>query len=441
MGGGETLHAPYGELVPWGDGSWYRGYHSPYYKATHAAWRDRVRTFCEEHINPFVDGWDEKKQLPHDLFGRFYAAGLLPGCVGAPWPTEFAGPCPVDDFDYFHEMILIDEMGRCGSGGVLWGLCGGLSIGLPPVLHFMTGPVRERVARECLRGEKVICLAITEPYAGSDVAGLRATAVKSADGTHYVVNGEKKWITNGVFADYFTVAVRTGGPGMGGISLLLLDRSMGGIETKQMECMGVWSSGTAFVTMTDVKVPVSHLIGTENQGFKCIMQNFNHERFTTCVEANRFARVCLEDALRYAKKRKTFGKTLIEHPVIRFKLAEMARQVEATHALTENLCYQMCRMSKMEAMTLLGGDTALLKVQATKTFEYCAREAAQIMGGVSYVRGGQGEKVERLYREVRAFAIPAGSEEIMLDLAVRQAVKQADSLDKKTPNRLGQAKM
>jgi alkylation response protein AidB-like acyl-CoA dehydrogenase len=182
------------------------------------------------------------------------------------------------------------------------------------------------------------------------------------------------------------------------------------------------------------------------------------------IQASRFARVCLEESFKYALKRKTFGKTLMEHPVIRAKIGEMARQVECTHAQLENITYQMCTLSKKDAMekvrhhshgipvlrthsslveSQLGGPTALLKAQSTKVFEFCAREAAQIFGGASYVRGGQGEKVrvaciacqallmrsllqvERLYREVRAYAIPGGSEEIMIDLAVRQAMKDA----------------
>ena len=197
-----------------------------------------------------------------------------------------------------------------------------------------------------------------------------------------------------------------------------------------MLCSGVWASGTAFVTFEDVKVPVDNLIGKQDEAFKYIMYNFNHERWGFVVQANRFARVCLEESAKYAMKRRTFGKRLIEHPVIRWKLAEMARQVEATHAALETLTYQMCTMNKTEQNAKLGGDIALLKAQATKVFEYCAREAAQIFGGASYVRGGQGEKVERLYREVRAYAIPGGSEEILLDFGVRDAVRRYESQSK-----------
>jgi len=260
-------------------------------------------------------------------------------------------------------------------------------------------------------------------HAGSDVASIQTSARKTEDGKHYIVNGEKKWITNGIWADFFTTAVRTGGPGMGGISLLLIEKSFPGVTTRKMKCSGAWPSGTTYVTFEDVKVPVENLIGAENDGFRCIMNNFNHERWGLVVQAARLARVCVEEAMRHALQRSTFGKKLIDHPVIRNKLAHMTRQVEATQNWLENVTFQMSSMSKAEQAKRLAGPIALLKAQSTQTFEFCAREAAQIFGGLSYTRGGQGEKVERLYREVRSYAIPGGSEEIMLDLGIRQALK------------------
>jgi len=173
---------------------------------------------------------------------------------------------------------------------------------------------------------------------------------------------------------------------------------------------------------------VENLIGTENQGFKLVMANFNHERWGIIAQASRLARVCYEEAFKYAHKRRTFGKRLVEHPVIRYKLAHMARQIEATHSWLESVTYSLSKMSHEEGVLRLGGPIALLKAQSTQTFEFCAREAAQIFGGLAYTRGGQGGKVERLYREVRAYAIPGGSEEIMLDLGVRQAMKMYSSI-------------
>jgi len=194
---------------------------------------------------------------------------------------------------------------------------------------------------------------------------------------------------------------------------------------RKMKCMGVWSSGTAYITFEDVKVPAINLIGKENEGFKYIMYNFNHERWGFVAQSLRFARVCYEEAFRYSLSRQTFGQRLIDHQMIRWKLSEMARQLESSWSWLEVITYQLNTTSKDASNKKLAGPIALLKAQATKTFEYCAREAAQIFGGASYVRGGVGEKVERLYRDVRAMAIPGGSEEIMLDFAARQASRDA----------------
>merc|ERR1719355_431442 len=184
--------------------------------------------------------------------------------------------------------------------------------------------------------------------------------------------------------------------------------------------MGVWPSGTTYITFQNVKVPKENIIGKLGDGFLQIMYNFNHERWQLAAQAARMARTCVEESLRYARKRKTFGKHLIEHQVIQHKIAEMGRQCEATHAWLENITFQMNTMSKEEQNARLGGHIALLKVQASKTAEFCAREALQVFGGAGYTRSGPGEKAERIYREVRAYAIPGGSEEIMLNLAAKQ---------------------
>ncbi|KAI3648492.1 hypothetical protein MP228_006346 [Amoeboaphelidium protococcarum] len=424
----DSQSAPFGDLVPFGDPYWYSDFQSPYYDESHRRVRRIVREFTEKEIMPYCNEWDEAKQVPRQLYIKCAEIGLLAAVCGGNIP-EYMGPMVGDiapeKFDGFHEFIVCDELSRCGSGGTLWALIGGLGIGLPPLIMFASPQMKQRVIPECLSGQKCICLAITEPYAGSDVAQIRCEARESEDAEHYIVNGEKKWITNGAWADYFTVAVRTGDAGMSGISLLLIERSMPGVKTRRMDCSGVWSSGTAYITFEDVKVPKENLIGKENQGFKYIMYNFNHERLGICIQSTRFARVCYEEALKYAHKRKTFGKRLVDHPVIRNKLAHMARQIEATHAWMESLIFQTKTMPKEQQMLKLGGPIALCKAQATQVFEYCAREAAQIFGGLAYTRGGQGEKVERLYREVRAYAIPGGSEEIMLDLGMRQSIKIA----------------
>ena len=225
------------------------------------------------------------------------------------------------------------------------------------------------------------------------MANIRATAKKEGD--HYILNGEKKWISAGFYADYFTVLAR------------------------RMKLSGSWCAGTSMVLFEDVKVPADRMIGKEGTGFKQIMFNFNHERWLIAVSTIRRSRMLLAECLKYASKRKTFGKTLLEHQVIRQKLADMAMRIEACHAMIESVTYQMQQGLPNEK---IGGTCAMLKVFATRTFELCVRESGQIFGCASYVRGGTGTIVERLGREVRSLPIPGGSDEILADLAIRQAM-------------------
>jgi len=404
----------YGEQVPFGDPLWYQGWKSPYYKETHLNFREKVRAFVEKEIKPFVSVWEEKKAWDLDLPRKAYRAGVY----GALWPKKYGGTPPDGGkFDAFHEIILWDELARCGAGGVVGGCFLPTLIALPPVLLGAREELKAKVAKEVICGEKIICLAITEPYAGSDVASIRTTATKTADGKYYVVNGQKKFITSGTFGHYFVTAVRTGSPGMRGISLLLIEKGEG-LKVRRLKTQGWRCSGTAHLVFSDMKVPVGNLLGEENHGFKMIMVNFNRERFVGICMANRSSRVLLEEAIKYARLRKTFGKKLIESQVIRHKIGEMARRIDSTHALIEFVAYQMNEGVRND---VLGGPIALLKVQTTKTLELCAREASQIFGGNSYLSQGIGEVVERLYREVRVAAIGGGSEEVMMDLAMRQA--------------------
>lgn len=424
---------PFGQQIPFADPNWYQGYHSAYFNETHVALRAEIREWIENEIEPNVTEWDEAKRVPEEIYKEMGRRGYLGGLLGVNYPTEYSTApkvVPVEKWDLFHEMLLTDELSRTGSGGFVWNLIGGFGIGCPPVMKFGSKALKDRIMPGILSGDKRICLAITEPDAGSDVANLTCEAKLSEDGKHFIVNGEKKWITNGIWSDYFTTAVRTGGPGNNGVSLLLIERTEG-VSTRRMDCQGVWSSGTTYITFEDVKVPVENLLGKQNQGFRVIMTNFNHERIGIIIQCLRFSRVCYEESVKYASKRRTFGKKLIDHPVIRMKLAHMARQIEASYNWLENLIFQCEKMGETEAMLRLGGPIAGLKAQATVTFEFCAREASQIFGGLSYSRGGQGGKVERLYRDVRAYAIPGGSEEIMLDLSMRQSLRVAKAMGMK----------
>lgn len=426
------MEAAFGDLTPWSDPSWYQGHCSPYYSSTHIEWRSRVRSWLEEHVIPFAPEWEENAfyeygehdgQVDHLALQRKFAeAGLLPAVLGGEWPEQYTTHKAPQDYDVFHNLILLDELARASPDSASI-LSTGYIIAGRPVFQFGSEELKRRVVPSFLKGDTNLCLCMSEPSAGSDVSALSTTAEKTEDGQHFIVNGEKKWITGGLYADYFVVAARTGVAGPKGLSLLLLEKEMIGLTCKKMKCTGSWASGTTYVTMEDVKVPRQNLMGKENGGFKLMMFNLNHERWYVAALATRNARTCLEEAILYSQKRKTFGKKLIEHQAIRLKIAQMAAHVESTWSLVEHIAYQMKEMPEDVSRFLLGGQTALLKVKATQTFEYCAREASQILGGSSYVRTGQGARLEKLLRVCRAFAIFAGSEEVLMDLATRMSMK------------------
>ena len=277
------------------------------------------------------------------------------------------------------------------------------------ILAIGSEALKKRVVPPVLAGDKLLALAVTEPSGGSDVAALKTTAVKK--GNKYIVNGSKTFITGGTRADFYVTAVRTGGPGPSGISLLLLEKGMKGLEHTKLRKMGWHCSDTATLYFDNVEVPEENLIGPEGGAFLGMMKNFNGERLGIASTSSAFSMVCLEEALEWAKIRETFGKPLVQHQVIRQKLAMMTQKIYSTQVWADR-----CTMALQQGKAH-GGEIALLKVHATQALEYCAREACQILGGASYIRGS---KVERIYREVRANAIPGGSEEIMLDLAAKQ---------------------
>ncbi len=376
---------------------------NPHVTESHEAWRTQLRRFVDTEIAPFADDWDEAGTIPGDLWPKAAAVGLL----GLGYPEAYGGTS--EGIDSWYHWITAEELARFAVGGVNASLMVH-GIGLPPVLSGGSDAMKEAVAPPVLAGEKHISLGITEPGGGSDVASLSTTAVR--DGDHYVVNGSKTYITGGLRADWVATAVRTGGEGARGVSMLLIPTDAAGFSRTALDRkMGWWASDTATLYFDNVRVPVDNLIGEENRGFLVIMTNFNSERMGMAAAMEALGRVCLEEAVKWAQERRTFGKRLADHQVIRHKIAQMKQRLNATQAYLRS-CYEAIEAGRANA-----GDIALLKVQASETMEFCAREAMQVLGGIGYLRGS---RVERIYREVRVNAIGGGSEEIMRDLAARQ---------------------
>lgn len=376
---------------------------SPFYTESHQQWRDQIRRFVEKEISPYVNTWEEAGEVPLALWPKAAAIGLLQ--MG--YPEQYGGTS--EGIDAFHAIIACEEIARSSATGLSASLMVH-GIGLPPVINYGSDAMKDEVVAAVLAGEKRISLGITEPGAGSDVANISTSARRKGD--HYIVNGSKTFISGGTRADWLTTAVRTGDEGMGGISLLLIPMHCAGVSwTKLDKKQGWWCSDTASIYFDNVKVPVENIIGEENQGFMPIVHNFNNERLAIIAMSLGAAKTCMEEAAEWAVNRSTFGKPLSKHQVIRHKFSEMLKRINATQAYMDMCAWQM------DNNKLNVEDISMCKVQATETMEFCAREAMQIMGGISYIRGG---KTERLYREVRVMAIGGGSEEIMRDLASRQ---------------------
>ncbi len=384
-----------------------------HYSADHESFRATVRRFVEREILPHAAEWDEAGGFPRELYKKAADAGLL----GVGFPEEYGGT----PADHFYRIILAEEMGRSGSGGTAASLMSH-TIGLPPLVAGGSPELKARVLPDVLAGEKISALAVTEPGAGSDVAQLATTAKR--DGDHYVVNGSKMFITSGMRADWYTVAVRTGGPGAAGVSLLEIERDTPGFTRTELKKMGWWASDTAELHFDDCRVPAKNLIGAEGQAFPLIMRNFNGERLTLAASACGAAQACLEDAVAWARERKTFGQPLIAHQVIRHKLVDMVERIEATRALIDDLAARLDSFPSPAGGRGAGGEggsliaqTAMAKNYAARTMQFCADAAVQILGGSGYMRG---VRVERIYREVKVMMIGGGAEEVLKDLAARQ---------------------
>jgi len=411
-------------LVPYAEPAWLtRGYHSPYYNDSHHALQKFMREWTDRRVKPEAISAEESGKRPAvelvqeagELGINALRMGPGPHLKGVKLP---AGLKP-ESVDYFHELVVNQELARAGMRGFGDGFQGGMVIGLPPVFNFGSDALKKRIVPEVLAGRKYIALAISEAFAGSDVAGLRCVAEKTQDGKHWIVNGTKKWITNGTFADYFSTGCKTG---PNELTMILIERD-DNVDTKQIKTSYSTTAGTAYITFDNVKVPVENTLGKVGDGLKVILSNFNHERYVMATGSVAASRLITEQCFVWAHVRKAFGKSLITQPVIRQKLAHMFAQVEANQAWLEHIGYQMCKMTYAQQSALLAGQIGILKMACTRTETFVSDNAVQILGGRGITKGGLGGGVEMHQRTFKFNSILGGAEEVLGDLAVKQAMK------------------
>ncbi len=378
---------------------------SPGATVEHGQLRDALRRFVERELSPHAAAWDEAGEFPRELYRKAAEIGLL----GLGYPAELGGtPC-----DTLSRIIATIELARAGSGGLIASLMSH-TIMLGPLLKAGDPSLCARIVPPILAGEAIGALAVTEASGGSDVARLATRATPQPEGepaAGWRLNGSKMFITSGMRADHYLVAARTGVPGARGISLFLVDREAPGFTRTPLAKTGWWCSDTAALHFDDCPVAADRLVGPLDGGFALIMNNFNGERLMMAAQAIGSAIVCCEDALAWARERRTFGQPLLAHQVIRHKLVRMVDSILPVLAWLAQLAARIDRGDAPVA------EISLVKNHAARVMRDCADEAVQILGGAGYMRG---TRVERIYREVKVMMIGGGAEEVLNDLAARQ---------------------
>jgi acyl-CoA dehydrogenase len=366
------------------------------------AFRETVRRFMAAEVLPHLSEWERAGSLPRELHKK---AGTL-GILGAGFPSEVGG----GGGSLADVVAAVEEMHYAGgSGGLVASLltCG---IAVPHIVAAGNAEQIARWVRPTLDGELIGALAITEPDGGSDVASLRTTARR--DGDHFVVNGAKTYITSGCRADFVTTAVRTGGPGAHGISLLVIERGTPGFQvSRKLEKMGWLCSDTAELSFTDVRVPVGNLIGAENSGFVQLAINFVAERLTLAVQAYAGAQRSLDLAVEWCRQRETFGRPLISRQTVQHKLTEMARRIDVARVYVHEV------VRRAEAGDDVIAQVCFAKNTAVEAGQWVTDQALQLHGGLGYLREAE---VERQYRDQKILAIGGGSTEILTSLASKR---------------------
>ena len=364
--------------------------------------RALTRAFAQREIVPELDDWERLGELPRSLHERAAAAGLL----GVGFPEEVGG----SGGSFLDSVVVTEEILQAGGSGGLVASLFTHGIALPHIVAAGDPDQVERFVRPVLAGRAIAALAVTEPDGGSDVAALRTRAVR--DGDAFVVDGAKTFITSGVRADFVTVAVRTGAPGWGGISLLIVPADTPGFTVnRRLEKMGWHCSDTAELSFVGARVPAANLVGPLDGGFPQIAQQFVVERLSLAVQAYATAQRCLDLALEWSRMRQTFGRPLATRQVVRHQLVEMDRQIDVARTYTRQIALRHASGQDVIA------EAALAKNTAVAAAEHVAYQAVQLFGGMGYMRESE---VERHYRDVRVLAIGGGATEVMTELAARR---------------------
>lgn len=369
----------------------------------HHQFRRTFRDFLDKEVLPNIEEWEEKGQLPKDIFLKFGEMGFF----GLTQEEKYGG----SNLDFWYDVIFIEEVAKCISGGFSASISAHPYLSMSHIQHEGSEYIKEKYLPKAMTGEWHGALAITEPHAGSDVAGIKTTAVR--EGNEYVINGSKCFITNGVSADYIVVACKTKDTGSSGISMIIVDTDTPGLSRNNLKKLGWKASDTAELAFDNVRVPVENLLGEENKGFYYIMQRFELERLTLALGAIASCEWALEYTQQYMSERKAFGRTINKFQVLRHRIAQMHAELQAVKTFT----YQTCRMYTDKIYCVK--EASMCKLLATELSDKVAYQCLQMFGGYGYM---EEYKIARFFRDSRLGTIGGGSSEIMLEIISKMVI-------------------
>ena len=377
---------------------------SMYFTEEHDAFRASFKDFLQKEVVPFIDKWEKTGTIERFIWKKFGEMGYF----GLRTPEEYGGL----DLDLFYTVIFLEELQKVNSGGFAAAIWAHEYLAMTHLNKEGTEFIKQKYLVPSVEGDKVGCLCISEPFGGSDVAGMRSTAIKKGDS--YILNGSKTFITNGVYSDYLIIAAKTDpSDKYKGISIFVVDRDTAGISATKLDKLGWRASDTAELAFDNVEIPAENLMGEEGKGFPYIMQHFALERLIMGVNAHARAEFALDYAINYMQERVAFGKSLDKFQALRHKIAEMASKVDICRE------YNYSITKRLDLGTYVVKEASMSKLLSTKMADEVIYDALQMLGGYGYM---EEYPMARLLRDSRLGPIGGGTSEILKEIIAKMVI-------------------
>lgn len=379
-----------------------------YFTEEHELFRKSLKEFLKKEVVPHIDKWEKDGTIERFIWKKFGDMGYF----GLNYPEEYGGL----NLDLFYTVIFLEELQKVNSGGFAAAMWAHEYLAMTHLNKDGDHRIKEKYLAPSIAGDMIGCLCITEPFGGSDVAGMRSVAVKKDD--HYLLNGSKTFITNGVYSDYLVVAAKTDPDAKHrGISIFVVDRDTPGIESTKLDKLGWRASDTAEISFTDVKIPLENLMGEEGKGFAYIMQHFALERLIMGINAHARMEYALEYALQYMSERKAFGKTIDQYQVLRHKVANIASELEMLKAFNYTIAH------RLQEGDYVVKEASMSKMLSTKLADEAIYDCLQLLGGYGYM---EDYPLARLFRDSRLGPIGGGTSEILREIIAKSIIDKKD---------------